>query len=77
MRIGSSLLMAAVGAILRFAVEPTARVAGTFVNWDIVGDILIVAGAVGVSASIVWAVAASGRNRTVDALPADTMPREG
>jgi len=72
MRIGGALLLAAVGAILRFAVEPTARVAGTFVNWDIVGDILMVAGVVGVLASIVWVITAGGRNRTDD-----TMPRAG
>ncbi len=73
MRISGSLLMAAVGAILRFAVEPTARVAGTFVNWDIVGDILMVAGAVGLLASIGWVIAATGRNRPIDT----TTPHEG
>ena len=73
MRISGSLLLAAIGAILRFAVEPTARVAGTFVNWDIVGDILMVAGAAGLLTSIVWAVASTGRNRPVDT----ATPSEG
>ena len=63
MRISGSLLLAAVGAILRFAVEPTARVAGTFVNWDIVGDILMAVGIAGVLIAIV-SMAAAGRQTT-------------
>ena len=71
MGIGISLILVAAGAIIRFAVEPTARVAGTVVNWDIVGDILMVAGAAGVLASILWMAAASRRTT------AGTVPREG
>jgi hypothetical protein len=70
MRIGIALIMGAAGAILRFAVEPSLRVAGTFVNWDVVGDILLVAGIVGVIASMV-AMAASGRRTTT---PVGTTP---
>lgn len=71
MGIGISLMLGAVGAIIRFAVEPSSHVAGTFVNWDIVGDILMVAGTVGVLASILWMAAANRRTTT------GTTPREG
>ena len=50
MGIGVSVMLGAVGAKIRFAVEPRSHVVGTFVNWDIVGDILMVAGTVGVLA---------------------------
>jgi uncharacterized membrane protein YedE/YeeE len=71
MRIGMSLILAAAGAILRFAIEPTSRVAGTFVNWDIVGVILMVAGAVGIFTSLLWMAAATRRTTT-----SNTTPRE-
>jgi hypothetical protein len=71
MRIGTALILGAVGAILRFAVEPRSHIAGTFVNWDIVGDILMVAGIVGLLAGIVWMAAA---NRHISS---NTTPREG
>jgi hypothetical protein len=63
MKIGIALILGAAGAILRFAVEPSLRVAGTFVNWDITGDILMVVGIVGVLASMA-AMAASSRRTT-------------
>jgi hypothetical protein len=71
MNYGTSLVLAAIGGIMRFAVEPRSHIAGTFVNWDIVGDILMVAGAVGVLASILWMAAATRRTTP------DTTPREG
>jgi hypothetical protein len=71
MGIGFSIVLAAAGAIIRFAVEPRSHVAGTFVNWDIVGDILMVAGTVGVLASVVWMAAATRHTAT------GTTPREG
>ena len=71
MNIGTSLMLGAGGAIMRFAVEPRSHVAGTFVNWDIVGDILMVAGIVGVLASIVWMAAATRHTAT------GATPREG
>lgn len=64
MRIGIALILGAAGAILRFAVEPSLRVAGTFVNWDIVGDILMVAGIVGILFSILAMATASRRTTT-------------
>jgi hypothetical protein len=55
--IGISLILGAVGAIIRFALEPSSHVAGTFVNWDVVGDILMVAGILGALTSILWMAA--------------------
>lgn len=64
MKIGIALILGAAGAILRFAVEPSLRVAGTLVNWDIVGDILMVAGIVGILAGILTIAAANRRTTT-------------
>lgn len=71
MGIGISLVLGAVGAIIRFALDPTSHVAGTFVNWNVVGDILMAAGVLGALASILW-MAAATRGRA-----ASTTPREG
>jgi len=71
MRIGMSLILAAAGAILRFAIEPTSHVGGTFVNWDVVGVILMAAGAVGILLSLLWMGAATRRTNT-----GTTTPRE-
>jgi hypothetical protein len=65
MRIGLALVLAAAGAIIRFAVEPRSLVMGTSVNWDIVGDILLAVGVAGVLIAIV-SMAASGRQATTD-----------
>ena len=64
-----ALILGAAGAILRFAVEPGSRLAGTFVNWDIVGDILVGAGAVGIVAGILSMAVAGRRTTTVAAAP--------
>jgi hypothetical protein len=69
MGIGISLILGAAGAILRFAVEPGSHLAGTFVNWDIVGDILVGAGAVGIVAGILSMAVAGRRTTTVAAAP--------
>jgi hypothetical protein len=50
MGIGSSVFLIAVGAILKFAV--TASVAG--VRLEVVGVILMIAGAVGLAMSLFW-----------------------
>jgi hypothetical protein len=63
MRIGIALVLAAAGAIIRFAVEPSSHVMGTSVNWDIVGDILMAVGIVGVLIAVV-SMAAAGRQTT-------------
>jgi len=60
MGIGTSVVLIAIGAILRFAVTiQTAQV-----NWDIVGDVLMAAGAFGLIVSLVWATTASRRGTT-------------
>jgi hypothetical protein len=64
MGIGSSIFLIAVGAILRFAVNLDSTIGSTTVNWDIVGDVLMVAGVVGLVISTIWAV--SARRRVVE-----------
>jgi hypothetical protein len=60
MGIGTSIVLIAVGAILRFAVT----VHTAHVNWHIVGDILMVAGAIGLVLSLIWMAMASRRDTT-------------
>lgn len=55
MRIGSSIFLIALGAILTFAVEAEIP----FVSLDVVGYILIAAGIVG----LIWVLLASQRSR--------------
>ena len=54
MGIGTSILLIAVGAILRFAVAVDDKLGGISVNWHIVGDILMIVGAIGLVLSIMW-----------------------
>lgn len=75
MSIGASLALIAVGAILRFAVNVNAHIASVQVNWNIVGDILIAIGLVGLAASLFWMAAASRRG-TGMALESDPPERE-
>jgi hypothetical protein len=56
MRLGSSLFLIAVGAILYFAV--TATLAG--IDLQTVGLILMVIGAIGFAISLIWMNSASG-----------------
>ena len=61
MGVGISLILGALGATIRFALDPSSHVSGAVVNWNIVGDTLMVAGTLGAITSIVWiAVAARG-----------------
>jgi hypothetical protein len=46
---------------LGMSVDPRPHIAGKFVNWNIVGDILIATGIAGIVASILLAAAAGGR----------------
>jgi hypothetical protein len=55
--IGTSIVLIAIGAILRFAVT----IHTAHVNWRIVGDILMAVGVLGLAASIIWAASASRR----------------
>jgi hypothetical protein len=68
MGVSVSLIAAAVGGIIRFAVLPSSHVAGTLVNWNIAADGLLTAGAAGVLASV-WMEAAA-RRRSAAAAPA-------
>jgi len=62
MSIGGSVFLIAVGAILRYAVEDA--LAG--VNLEVVGLILMIAGAVGLVASLIWAAIATRRPTAYD-----------
>lgn len=64
MGIGSSILLIAVGAILRWAVHLHWK-AGT-VTWHLVGDILIAVGAIGLVMSLIWMASSNRRNTAVD-----------
>jgi len=59
MGIGTSIFLIAVGAILRYAV--TANVSG--IDLDVVGLILMVAGAVGLVLSLFWIAVWADRRR--------------
>ena len=61
MGIGTSIILIAVGAILKFAVDLNSTVGGTVVHWDTVGIILMIVGAIGLVFSLLWM-----RRSTVD-----------
>ncbi|HSO68212.1 MAG TPA: DUF6458 family protein [Arachnia sp.] len=58
MRIGSSVFLIALGAILTFAVEADIP----YISLDLVGYILMAAGVVG----LIWALLASNRSRSTE-----------
>jgi hypothetical protein len=62
MSIGGSVFLITVGAVLRYAIKDTVE----GVNLDMLGLILIIAGAVGLVASLLWAGIASRRTTVVD-----------
>lgn len=64
MGIGTSILLIAVGAILRWAV--TAEV--DFIDIQTVGLILVVVGAIGLIVSFLWLAMASDRRRDAPAV---------
>jgi hypothetical protein len=64
MNIGFSILLIAAGAILRWAVTLHWK-AGT-VNWDLVGDILMAVGVIGLVMSLIWMASSNRRNTAVD-----------
>jgi hypothetical protein len=57
MSIGGSVFLIAAGAILRYAIKDTLD----WVNLDVVGLVLMIAGAVGLVLSLIWAALASRR----------------
>jgi uncharacterized membrane protein YedE/YeeE len=61
MTLGTSLLLVAVGAILRYAV--TADLSG--IDLQVVGLILMIVGAIGAILSVIWMFAGSRRTDTV------------
>jgi len=65
MSLGLSIFLIAAGAILRFAVTVNASVGSVTVNWDIIGDILMAAGVLGLILSI-WMMNQARRRTTTD-----------
>ena len=61
MTLGTSLLLVAVGAILRYAV--TVDLSG--IDLQVVGLILMIVGAIGAILSVIWMFVASRRTDTV------------
>ena len=61
MGLGTSLVLIAVGAILRFAVHVTTQ----GFNLHTVGVILMVVGIVGLVITLIWMATSVGRHRTV------------
>ena len=61
MGISASILLIAIGAILRFGVKLRDELAGAMVNWAIVGDVVMTVGAISLAFSIAVLVAGSRR----------------
>jgi hypothetical protein len=59
MGIGASIILIAAGAILRFAVSIHSQIGSTHINWNIVGDVLMVVGVIGLLMSVSWMVTSS------------------
>jgi Domain of unknown function (DUF6458) len=57
MGIGTSIILIAVGAILRFAVTLSTK----NVNWNIIGDVLMAVGVAGLVISLIWAATVARR----------------
>jgi hypothetical protein len=76
MSLGASIVLIAVGAILRFAVTLRSKVAGAWINWHVVGDILIAVGVVGLVISIFWMASLTRRARPVAGERYADAPRE-
>ena len=54
MAIGTALFLIAVGAILRWGVEPDAKIGSTAFDWPVIGLILMIVGALGAAISLIW-----------------------
>jgi hypothetical protein len=59
MSVSASILLIALGAILRFGVSLSGDLGGVTVDWAIVGDVLIAVGAISLVFSVGWMAAAS------------------
>lgn len=64
MSIAGSLVLIAVGAILRWAVTLDSTIGSTTINWHLVGDVLMAVGVVGLVITLIWM--ASARRRVAD-----------
>jgi hypothetical protein len=64
MTFGTAILLIAVGAILRWAVNITWQ--SSNVNWHLIGDILMVIGVIGLVVSLIWMLSARRRTTTID-----------
>lgn len=67
MGIGTSLLLIAAGAVLRFAITVNSHA----INLQTIGVILMIVGGVGLVISLFWLVTSAGRS---DGLGADAPP---
>lgn len=67
MSIGTSLVLLAVGAIMRFAV--TVHWYAASVNWRLIGDVLMVVGVIGLIVSLIWLASARRRSTYVETPP--------
>ena len=74
MGIGASIVLIAAGAILRFAVTVHSTIGSTRVNWDIVGDVLMAVGVIGLVMALIWMVTA-GRRRVDDGAYVERIDR--
>ena len=61
MSIGASIFLIAAGAILRFAVSIHSRIGSSYINWNIVGDVLMIVGVIGLLMSAIWMVTSTRR----------------
>ena len=73
MSIGGSILLIAIGAILRFAIETDRTIGSTTVEWGTIGVILMVAGALGLVVSLIMMQMSTRQTTTVERY--DTDPR--
>lgn len=73
MGLGSSLVLIAVGAILRFAVTATTN----GINLQTVGLILLIIGGIGLVISLFWMALAADRASSVTAVGRDAPVRDG
>lgn len=64
MAIGTALFLIAAGAILRWGVEPDAKLGSTSFDWPVIGLILMIVGALGAAISLLW-----WRDRSVAWMP--------
>jgi uncharacterized membrane protein YidH (DUF202 family) len=63
MGVGTSIVLIAVGAVIRFAVDISWR--ASTVNWNLIGDILMAIGIVGLAITMFLMATASRRSVTV------------